>query len=74
MIAQHHTHWRMKAIQSLDSEKPEHLHYSSAVTVARADIPAVRKILLSAIEQVRKIVKDSKEDSLYVYCLDLFEV
>ena len=74
MIAQHHTQWRMKAIQSLDSDKPEHLHYSSAVTVARADIPAVRKILLSAIEQVRKTVKDSKEDSLYVYCLDLFEV
>ncbi len=74
MISKHHANWRMKAIQSLEREKPEELHYSSVVTVARSDIPKARKILLKAIEEMRKLIKDSKEDALYCYCLDLFEV
>lgn len=74
MISKHHSNWRLQALQSLERESPDELHYSSAVTVARKDIPEVRKILISAIEQVRAVVRASKEDALYCYALDLFEV
>ena len=53
---------------------PKKLHYSSAVTLARADIPAVKEILVEAIERVRAVVRPSKEEALYCYALDLFEV
>ncbi|HLE01689.1 MAG TPA: DUF4423 domain-containing protein [Bdellovibrionota bacterium] len=75
MLSKHHTNWRMRAIHDLDNGRPEgHLHYSSVVSIAREDVPKAREILLGAIEEIRRVVKDSKENSVYAYCLDLFEV
>jgi hypothetical protein len=74
MISRLHSNWRMQAIQSLERERPEELHYSSAVTVSRKHVPEIRKALVAAIEEVRAIVKPSPEECLYCYSLDLFEV
>lgn len=75
MLSKHHVNWRMQAVNDLDrGNRTNSLHYSSVVTVAEGDIPKVREILLSAIEQVRSIIRESKEDRLYCYTLDLFEV
>ncbi|OFZ01781.1 MAG: hypothetical protein A2070_01290 [Bdellovibrionales bacterium GWC1_52_8] len=48
-IAKHHTNWRMHAIQALEHETPEELHYSSAVSIAREYMPRIRKVLTQAI-------------------------
>lgn len=75
MISKHHTNWRMMAIQSLDREEARELHYSSSVTLAKEDLPKVRNILVGAIEEVRKVVKNSpREEELFCYALDLFRV
>jgi uncharacterized protein (TIGR02147 family) len=74
LISKHHVNWRLQLLQALEREQPDELHYSSAVTIARSDLPKVRSILVAAIEQVREVVKDSKDESLFCYCLDLFEV
>ena len=75
LVKQHHTNWRLRAIESMIHEKKNDLHYSSAVSVAQKDLPAIREILLKAIAEVRKIVKDSiPEDSIYSYAIDLFEL
>jgi uncharacterized protein (TIGR02147 family) len=74
MVSRHHANWRMQALQSLERESPDELHYSSAVTLSRADVPEARKILVSAIEKVRALAEASKEEALYCYALDLFEV
>ncbi|OFZ52170.1 MAG: hypothetical protein A2428_09825 [Bdellovibrionales bacterium RIFOXYC1_FULL_54_43] len=74
MISQHHTNWRMQAIQSFEHEIPEELHYSSVVSIARADMPKIRKALTQAVEEVRRIVRDSKEDDLCCYSIDFFRV
>jgi hypothetical protein len=65
MISKHHANWRLQAIQALEREQPDELHYSSAVTVSRKHVPEVRKILVAAIEQVRSVVKNSTEECLY---------
>lgn len=74
MISKHHINWRMQAIQSLDQEAPGELHYSSVVSVSRQDTPRVREILLKAIEEVRKVVKESKDERVCCYAVDLFAV
>jgi uncharacterized protein (TIGR02147 family) len=74
MIAKHHTNWRMQAIQSLDREAPSELHYSSVVSVSSEDQPRVREILLKAIEEVRKLVRESKDERVCCYAVDLFGV
>lgn len=74
LISKHHSNWRMQALQSLERERPEELHYSSVVTMSRADLEKIRSILVGAIEQVRGVVRESKEEALFCYSLDLFEV
>jgi len=71
-IKKSHTNWRMQAIEALDRDLPHQLHYSSAVTMSRADAPKVREILTRAIEQVRAVVKTSPEEELFCYAVDFF--
>ena len=75
MIARHHSNWRMRTIQAIDRNDPAELHYSSVVSIAKKDAAQAHAIMTRAIEQVRTLVRESApEDSLFCYCLDLFEV
>ena len=74
-LVKHHTNWRIQAIRSLDDMKPEDLHYSSVISCDQKDIPKIKETLLSAIEKVRKTVRESENvDSLMSYSVDLFPV
>jgi uncharacterized protein (TIGR02147 family) len=72
MISKHHSNWRLQAMRALERETPQELHYSGVVSVSREDLPKVRETLVRAMEQVRAIVKDSKDETVYCYALDLF--
>lgn len=75
MISKHHTNWRIQAIKSLEYEVLEQdLHYSSVMSIANADIVQIKSLFLKAIENSNKIVKESKEEILYSFCLDFFKV
>lgn len=72
LIAKHHSNWRLQAIRSLDRESMSELHYSSVIGISRENLPKVRELLVKAIEQIRAIVRDSKDEEIYCYALDLF--
>ena len=72
--ALHHTHWRLRAVDSIPSETLSELHYSSVVSISRKDIDQARKILIRAIEDVRALVKPSPPEELVCYNLDLFSL
>lgn len=72
MIAKHHTNWRLQGIQSLDRASKSDLHYSSVITSSKADADRIRSILVKAIENVRAIVKDSKDEDGFCYAIDFF--
>lgn len=67
-----HTNWRMKAIASLTKKRNTDLHYSSLVSISKNDIPKVREIMVKAIEEIRGLVRDSKEETVCCYLMDLF--
>lgn len=71
-IQRHHTNWRLRAIDSIDNNLGQDLHYSSLVSMSSKDVPAVREILLKAIEDCRKVIKVSKEEEIQAICIDLF--
>lgn len=73
-MKQHLTNWRVRAIQALDHIQKDEMHYSSVVSCSEEDISFLREEFLSAIEKVRKRVKDSKEESLVSYSVDVFRV
>lgn len=74
-LVKHHTNWRVQSLRSLDQMKPEDVHYSSVISCNRDDVAKIKDTILSAIQQIREIVKDSENaDCLMSYCLDLFPV
>ncbi len=75
MISKHHTNWRLQAIRSLEREDfSEALHYSSVVSISKADSTQIKSLLVKAIENAKTLIRDSKEEELYSFCLDFFKV
>ena len=74
LISKHHTNWRFRAVDSFDRYKDSHLHYSSVISVAHSDVEKIREIMAQAIQKIRAVVRESKDECCYSYCLDLFEV
>lgn len=72
MISKHHINWRLQAMQSLDHETLNELHYSSVIGISREDLPKIREVLIKAIALVREIGKTSKDETIYCYTIDLF--
>ena len=77
MITRHHINWRMQAIGALEREdgRPnDALHYSSVVSVATDDVLKIKSLLVKAIENTKKVVRESGEEELHSICLDFFRV
>lgn len=70
-IQRHHLNWRVRAIQSLDHVKKEDLHYSGVITCSIEDISKIREAMVAAIQSIRSQVKESKDETLYFYTMDL---
>jgi uncharacterized protein (TIGR02147 family) len=73
-IQRHHSNWRMKAIGAIDENISANLHYSSIVSMSKADVPQVKEILIKSIEECRKVIRDSKEEKVQSICIDFFGV
>jgi uncharacterized protein (TIGR02147 family) len=73
-IRQHHTNWRLKALNSLDNIQEHHLHYSLAFTIKKEDFIKVREIISSAIKESADIIRPSEEEELAVLNIDLFDL
>ncbi len=75
LISKFHTNWRMRAIASLEKETfSTDLHYSSAVTIADADINRIKALLVKTIEEVRTVIRESKEEGAHCFSLDFFKI
>lgn len=74
LLPRHHTNWRIRAIQAIDHERENDLHYSGAFTLSKNDFVKIRGTLLSFIEDSEPQIRQSKEETLCCINLDLFEV
>ena len=74
LISKHHTNWRMQSVRALENPVPQNLHYSSAVSLSRADATILREQLARTIEQLKGVVKKSPEEVAYAFSLDWFEI
>jgi len=73
-IQRHHTNWRMQAIRSIDINEPTDLHFSTIVTISKSDVSKIKEIFIKSIEEARKVIRDSKEETLQSICIDFFNV
>lgn len=74
LIRQHHTNWRVAAIQSLTSESKSNVHYSTVSTLSKADAEKLRVEMVKFIESYIETVKPSKEEEMYAFSLDFYNL
>jgi uncharacterized protein (TIGR02147 family) len=67
-----HVNWRLKAVRDVEVERDASLHYSSVVSISKADFEKIKLKLLSTIDEVRSVVRLSPEQEAVAFCLDLF--
>jgi hypothetical protein len=66
--------WRLRGMQSFDRERPEELHYSTAVVISEGDAEKIKRQLLDSIEKHRELVKESGTEELFFVGVDFFRV
>lgn len=74
MISVHHTNWRLHAIQACQNRFDEDLHYSSVISVSKSDYIRIKQIMVKAVEECKKLIKDSPAEVPCGLHLDVYEV
>ncbi len=70
-----HLNWRVKAMAAIEGGiGREEFHYSSLVSISIEDADLIKRLWLEAVEKTRHIVNESREQEMYVMCMDLFKV
>jgi uncharacterized protein (TIGR02147 family) len=74
LIRQHHTNWRIAAVQSLTSEAKEDIHYSTVSTLSAKDAENLRAEMVKLIEKYVETVKPSSEEVMFGFNLDFYNL
>ncbi|MDO9184196.1 MAG: TIGR02147 family protein [Bacteriovorax sp.] len=74
LIHQHHTNWRIAAIQSLMNDNRNDIHYSTVSTLSKIDAEKLRSEMLQLIERYVDTVKPSKEEVMYGFNIDFYNL
>jgi uncharacterized protein (TIGR02147 family) len=74
MINDHHTHWRLRAIESLHSASRRDIHYSGPVSISRENTHKLRMLFINLIKSLEPILSEPGEEELYAITLDFFEL
>jgi uncharacterized protein (TIGR02147 family) len=70
----HHANWRQRAILSMDRSYTDDLHFTSVFSLSTKDVALIKERLIREIEQIRKIVKPSREEELHTCIVDFFRI
>lgn len=73
-ILQHHTNWRMHALQNVRKGEGNDLHLSMAVTISEKDAKALQRRISEFIEEISETIKKSPEEKLMAIGIDFFQI
>lgn len=71
-IVKHHANWRQKAIQNLEVQTDEDLHYSGVFSLDAKTAALIKDRTLEFIKSQLKDISAAPEEDLYVFAIDLF--
>ena len=74
LIRQHHTNWRVAAIQSLVTNSKTDVHYSTVSSLSKEDSELLRAEMVKLIEKYVEVVKPSKEEVMFGFNLDFYNL
>jgi uncharacterized protein (TIGR02147 family) len=74
LISKHHINWRLQAIQSLEKESATDLHYSSVISLSKGDMKIIKMKISEGLDEIKKIIRDSKDETICSFAIDFFEL
>ncbi|MDZ4661274.1 MAG: TIGR02147 family protein [Pseudomonadota bacterium] len=74
LVVKHHTNWRIKAIQKMDTREPTELFYSSPMSLSAEDFVKVRELLSKNIETSLEICRGSQAEEVVCLNIDFFRL
>jgi uncharacterized protein (TIGR02147 family) len=69
-----HLQWRLKAMHSMDISDARRLHFSSTVSLSRADAMKIREILLESLRAQDDLIAASPEEEVWQLNVDWFSL
>jgi hypothetical protein len=73
-VAIHHSNWRKKALENCKVPYENKVHYTSPMTLSKADVIRVQERLLEVIEEAGEIVDNSDPEEFMCLNIDWFKV
>lgn len=74
LIQQHHTNWRIRAINSLTDKHKSEIHYSTVSSLSLEDAEKLKSKFVQVIQDYVKTVEPSKEETIYNFNLDFYSL
>jgi len=71
-IIKHHTNWRNQAIQNLEVQTEDDLHYSGIFSMDHKTARHIKDELLDAIKRQNLKIEKAPEEDLYIFGVDFF--
>ena len=75
-LRNHHINWRVCAIRGIDWDvgQKSGFHYSSAVSISRADVPKIKELLIESLKGMNKVIQGSNEEEIFGLNFDFFNL
>lgn len=74
LLPQHHSHWRLKAIDAIASRGHENLHYSGVISLSQDDYEWVREKLSQLLKEIVDRLANSPDERLACLNFDWFQI
>lgn len=73
LVVKHHTNWRMKAIQKMDTRSEEELFFTAPMSISLKDFDRIRERINVLIKEAVDIAKDSPAEEIVCLNIDFFK-
>lgn len=74
VLSQHHTNFRLKAIDQIRESSADQVHYSGVISLSRKDFEWVSSQLAQFLEDIGKKLKNSADEELAILNFDWFNL
>jgi uncharacterized protein (TIGR02147 family) len=73
-VKTHHMNWRNKAIEKLNHDQKDSLHYTCPLTISKSDALKIREQIVKMLESLDKIIEPSPSEELHCLNIDWFKI
>jgi uncharacterized protein (TIGR02147 family) len=74
LAVRHHQNWRTKSLDLHEKISSDDLAFTAPISMAKKDIPKIRKILLDAISEISSVVEVSPSDEILYLGIDWIKI